>query len=293
MFQHLQMSKRVAHVINMDPAAESFKYKASLDIQDLITVPQVMTEQHLGPNGALIYCMEYLMSNQDWLEEQLGDYDDDYLLVDLPGQIELFTHMNMMRDFAHLLQDKLGYKVCALFLIDSHFITDAGKYVSGCLSSLSSMIQLEVPFLTLLTKCDLLRGQKGLDTYLDVDTTTLRYKLNGTTPPSSRFPLPSELDKLSKNNTDGDNSSSSSSSSHNPHKQSKYTRLNEMIIQILEDFPMTSFTALDVTDEQSLNDLLLKIDMTLQYGEGLRFLFFFDYLLFIYFIYYYFTLSFR
>ena len=245
----------------MDPAAENFKYQASFDIQDLVTVVDVMQKYKLGPNGALIECMEYLMSHEDWLEEQLGDYDDDYLLVDLPGQTEIFTHMDIMRRFAHILQDKLGYKVCALYLIDSHFITDAGKYISGCLSALSSMIQLEVPFLTILTKCDLLHGEKGLDMYLNVDTDTLRYQLNNQTPPPSRLPLPSELSSFQQQR---------STSTELTPKPSKYQHLTEVITQILDDFPMVSFTPLDITDEDSLNDLLLKIDMTLQFGEGMH-----------------------
>ena len=258
MSQHLSLSKRIAHVINLDPAAENFKYDPSFDIQDLITVAEVMEKHKLGPNGALVYCMEQLMSREDWLEEQLGDYDDDYLLVDLPGQTEIFTHMDLMRTFAHLLQDKLGYKVCALYLIDSHFITDAGKYISGCLSALSSMVQLEVPFLTILTKCDLLRGHKGLETYLDVDTDTLRYQLNNKKPLPSRLPLPSEIEAIK------------SAASTAPFVQTKYQHLTEMITQILDDYPMVSFTPLDITDEDSLNDLLLKLDIALQFGEGLN-----------------------
>lgn len=31
-----------------------------------------MEELDYGPNGGLIYCMEYLISQAEWLEEQLG-----------------------------------------------------------------------------------------------------------------------------------------------------------------------------------------------------------------------------
>ncbi len=43
-------------------------------------------EMHLGPNGALVFCMEYLAENLEWLEEQLGEGEDDYILFDCPGQ---------------------------------------------------------------------------------------------------------------------------------------------------------------------------------------------------------------
>lgn len=38
-----------------------------------------------GPNGGLVFCMEYFASNFDWLEESLGHVEDDYILFDCPG----------------------------------------------------------------------------------------------------------------------------------------------------------------------------------------------------------------
>jgi GTPase SAR1 family protein len=47
----------------------------------------------LGPNGGLIYAMEYLIENTTWLEDQVRDLcEDDYVLFDCPGQLELYTH---------------------------------------------------------------------------------------------------------------------------------------------------------------------------------------------------------
>ena len=42
-----------------------------------------MEELGLGPNGSLMYCMEYLLENIDWLEDELDKFDDDeYLILD-------------------------------------------------------------------------------------------------------------------------------------------------------------------------------------------------------------------
>ena len=49
------------HVINLDPAAEEFSYAPTLDIKELISVDDVMEQLGFGPNGALVYCMEYLL----------------------------------------------------------------------------------------------------------------------------------------------------------------------------------------------------------------------------------------
>ena len=46
-----------------DPAA---------DVRELISLDDAMEEMGFGPNGGLVYCMEYLvLHNSDWLEEQL------------------------------------------------------------------------------------------------------------------------------------------------------------------------------------------------------------------------------
>lgn len=42
-----------------------------LDIRDLISLDDVQEELKLGPNGGLIYCMEYLIEHIDWLMEEL------------------------------------------------------------------------------------------------------------------------------------------------------------------------------------------------------------------------------
>ena len=35
----------------------------------------------------LVPIPRYLVQNLDWLEEQLGEFDDDYILFDCPGNI--------------------------------------------------------------------------------------------------------------------------------------------------------------------------------------------------------------
>ena len=56
------------------------------DVRDLVSVADVMEELDFGPNGGLVYAMEFLTKNMDWLEEELERYgDDDYLILDCPG----------------------------------------------------------------------------------------------------------------------------------------------------------------------------------------------------------------
>ncbi len=46
-----------------------------------------MEEHNLGPNGGLVFCMESLLVNFDWLEEKLIELDTHYIIFDCPGQV--------------------------------------------------------------------------------------------------------------------------------------------------------------------------------------------------------------
>ena len=75
----------LSHILT--PLTDVLSFSADVNIADLITVDDAMTLHHLGPNGALIYCMEYLEKNVDWLLERLASCRDKYVLFDFPGQV--------------------------------------------------------------------------------------------------------------------------------------------------------------------------------------------------------------
>lgn len=57
-------------------------------LADLISLEDAMEELELGPNGGLVYCMEYLLENMDWLKDELDKFDDEeYIIFDCPGQV--------------------------------------------------------------------------------------------------------------------------------------------------------------------------------------------------------------
>ena len=147
-------------------------WRVSADIRELISVDDVMEELGLGPNGALVYCMEYLVENLDWLNEKIDNFDDDYLIFDLPGQIELFTHVPTARIVVDSLQ-RWGYNVCGVYLLDAVFISDASRFISGTLSCLSAMMQLELPHVNVLSKCDTVKDRSKLDFFLNANAAVI------------------------------------------------------------------------------------------------------------------------
>lgn len=80
------------------------------------------------------------------------------------GQIELYSHIPVMRQIVNALQ-MWDFRLCGVFLVDAQFLTDTAKFFSGILAALSAMVQLEVPHINALSKLDLLdkAGRKSLD----------------------------------------------------------------------------------------------------------------------------------
>lgn len=231
LFQHCQTMRRTIHIVNLDPAAEAFDYDVAMDIRTLISVDDVMEELGLGPNGGLVYCMEHLENNlDDWLTEELDNYlDDDYLVFDCPGQIELYSHMPVFKNFVEHLRRK-NFNVCAVYLLDSQFMTDVTKFISGCMSSLSAMVQLDVPHINILSKMDLVKSKKDLEDYLNPEPTALLSELNR-------------------------------------HMAPQFQKLNKALIELVDEYGMVGFTPLDLRKESSIQYVLSQIDNCIQYGE--------------------------
>lgn len=73
----------------LDPANESSSSPWAVDVMELVSVSDVMTNLNLGPNGALIYASEFLLKNVEWLLRRLHTFTGCYFLFDCPGQVNL------------------------------------------------------------------------------------------------------------------------------------------------------------------------------------------------------------
>ena len=143
MHQLLNDLGRPTALINIDPANESVPYEPDVDIADLVQLEDVMTTFKLGPNGGLVYCMEYLEKNLDWLLAKIKtQLQGKYLLIDFPGQVELYTHNNAVKNIVARLEREAELRLAAVHMVDSHYCADPSKFLSVCLTSLTTMLQV-------------------------------------------------------------------------------------------------------------------------------------------------------
>ncbi|XP_052100414.1 GPN-loop GTPase 2-like isoform X2 [Mytilus californianus] len=236
MSQFLTQLGREVAVINLDPANDSLPYNCALDISDLITLSDVMDTLKLGPNGGLLYCMEYLEKNIDWFEKELKKLEGKYLIFDFPGQVELYTHHNAVRNVLQKLQ-KWDCRLVAVHLVDSHYCSDPSKFISVLLTSLSTMLQIELPHVNVLSKCDLIEKFGKLSFNLDFYTEVLD--------------LHYLLDDFKES----------------PDVQ-KYKKLNSALIDIIEEYSLVSFVPLFVEEKESMLRMLKQVDKANGYVFG-------------------------
>lgn len=123
MKQFLSALGRKVSIVNLDPANHVLPYPCDVSMSELITLDDVMTSLGLGPNGGLLYCMDFLHTNIEWLHHKLELLQDNYLVFDCPGQVELYTHNKSVKGITEVLT-KWNVKVC-IFCHDSVLLTIA------------------------------------------------------------------------------------------------------------------------------------------------------------------------
>ncbi|KAL1960401.1 hypothetical protein VTO42DRAFT_7700 [Malbranchea cinnamomea] len=239
MQQFMSAIGRKCSVVNLDPANDLTSYTPALDVRELVTLEEIMTEDTLGPNGGILYALEEMEENFDWLAEGLKKLGDDYVLFDCPGQVEIFTHHSSLRNIFFRIQ-KLGYRLVVIHLIDSYNLTLPSMYISALLLSLRAMLQMDLPHLNVLTKIDNLHKYPPLPFNLDFYTEVhdLSYLI-----PHLREEAPFLAN-------------------------SKFDALNKAIVEVVQDFGLVAFETLAVEDKKSMMNLLKVIDRASGYVFG-------------------------
>ena len=139
--------------INLDPGAERVHYDPEFDVRDLISLHEVMEEYDLGPNGAQILAADLVAAQSYDIQDELEGLAGDLLVIDTPGQVELFA----LREASSHMVEVLGQGQAALiFLFDPMLSQSASGFVSQMLLSNIVHFRLGLPTANFLSKSDLL-----------------------------------------------------------------------------------------------------------------------------------------
>ena len=220
--------------MNLDPANDNLTYEPAIDIRELVMLRDVMETEGLGPNGAIMYALEVLENNMEWLIEKLQGLGEAYVLFDCPGQVELFTHHGAIKNITRRLQKEMDYRLVVVELADAQYITEPTKYISVLLLSLRSMLQFELPHVNVLSKIDTLQNYESLPFKLDYYTEVQD--------------LSFLVDKLNADPA-----------------MKRYVALNKAVCDLVEDFGLVSYEVLDINDKVLMAKLLQTVDRAVGY----------------------------
>ncbi len=148
----MKMNGYDAVTVNLDPGVEKMKYAPDVDVREMISLPAVMEEYNLGPNGAQIVCADLLALKINEIKEIVDGFDTDYVLIDTPGQIELFA----FRETSRTIVDVLGPDSAMAFLFDPFLSKTPSGFISQVMLSATTQFRFHLPFINVLSKSDLL-----------------------------------------------------------------------------------------------------------------------------------------
>eukprot|EP00392_Amoebophrya_sp_AT5.2_P013567 g13696.t1 len=181
MYLELLAKKKRVYVINLDPAVKEVKYPRHIDIRDTVNYKKVMEEYGHGPNGAIMTCLGLFAMKFDQvlkiLDKRAKDYD--YVLIDTPGQIEVFGWSASGQIIADTLSTPIctsqsndsnqsnddpstlpfhqsGYPTVINYVVDTARCTRPVTFMSNMLYACSILYKFQLPFVLSFNKCDVL-----------------------------------------------------------------------------------------------------------------------------------------
>lgn len=142
---------------NLDPGAERLPYVPDVDVREYVQLNEVMDRYGLGPNGAIIVASDLMAEDFGEIIREIEEYDPDYLLVDTPGQLELFV---FRASGVFIIQALRKEETLVAFLVDPFLAQTPSSFISILLLSLTTELKLGVPVIRVLSKSDILSEEQ-------------------------------------------------------------------------------------------------------------------------------------
>ena len=139
--------------INLDPGAASLPYEPDVDVRDYIDINTLMEKYNLGPNGSLVMASDMIATRLNEIQDEVNNLNPDYILIDTPGQIELFAFRASGPYFVSNLQSDNKVN---LFIYDGMLVSSPINFVSIALLASSVKLRLKIAQVNILTKRDLI-----------------------------------------------------------------------------------------------------------------------------------------
>uniref|UniRef100_A0A3P8ZKM1 GPN-loop GTPase n=1 Tax=Esox lucius TaxID=8010 RepID=A0A3P8ZKM1_ESOLU len=153
---HLHTKKSPPYVINLDPAVHEVPFPANIDIRDTVNYKEVMKQYGLGPNGGIVTSLNLFATRFDqvmkFIENKQSNHQ--YVLIDTPGQIEVFTWSASGTIITETLASTFPCVVA--YVMDTSRSVNPVTFMSNMLYACSIMYKTKLPFIVVMNKTDII-----------------------------------------------------------------------------------------------------------------------------------------
>ncbi|KAK1171382.1 GPN-loop GTPase 1 isoform X1 [Acipenser oxyrinchus oxyrinchus] len=153
---HLHYKKSPPYVINLDPAVHEVPFPANIDIRDTVNYKEVMKQYGLGPNGGIVTSLNLFATRFDqvikFIEKKQQDYK--YVMIDTPGQIEVFTWSASGTIITEALAS--SFPCVVVYVMDTSRSTNPVTFMSNMLYACSILYKTKLPFIVVMNKTDII-----------------------------------------------------------------------------------------------------------------------------------------
>jgi len=154
----LKVGKQKAATVNLDPGVLHLPYVPDIDIRDQININDIMEEYGLGPNGALVLAADLIAEESERIGGEIEDLQSDVVLVDTPGQMELFA---FRASGPYIANEMTTEQKAIVYLFDAVFSFNPLNYVSNMFLAAAVYNRFFFPQMHVLSKCDLLPPEEA------------------------------------------------------------------------------------------------------------------------------------
>jgi len=152
----LQSEKKRVYTLNLDPAVRNVAYPVNIDIRDTVNYKEVMKHFGLGPNGAIMTSLNLFATKFDQVLTLLGQRAPnlDYILIDTPGQIEVFNWSASGQIICDALA--VSYPTVVCYVVDTARCAKPVTFMSNMLYACSILYKTKLPFIITFNKVDVM-----------------------------------------------------------------------------------------------------------------------------------------
>lgn len=151
----MAQNKRI-YTINLDPAVRTVAYPVNVDVRDTVNYKEVMKHFGLGPNGGIMTALNLFATKFDQVLALLDKRAPslDYVLVDTPGQIEVFNWSASGQIIGDALS--VSYPTVVCYLVDTVRCTKPVTFMSNMTYACSILYKTKLPFIITCNKTDVM-----------------------------------------------------------------------------------------------------------------------------------------